>query len=33
MAFTGYNLEMTIKNGMDVAQTVKKIDVMGELSK
>jgi hypothetical protein len=31
-SFTGYNLEMTIKKGGDVAQTVKKLDMLGELN-
>jgi hypothetical protein len=30
-SFTGYNLEMTVKKGMDVAQTLNKIEVMGTL--
>jgi hypothetical protein len=29
--YTGYNLEISITKGMDVAQTLKKIEVIGEL--
>jgi len=30
-AFTGYNLDITIKKGDDVAQIAKKLEVLGEL--